>query len=176
MIAVTILLGTAATIMQVQPNTKALLLLAAAMGAENGLFLRDGEVSIGLTYMTGSLVRMAQRLAGALMGDADRWTWGALSAAVARLRLRRGDRRALLRGVRYGRAVACDGCRGGADGNGRDRHAGQGADRALGRAGGLTPPVGLSRNFALRSFRTEKGMAAGDKHSPAEAGVQSRRA
>lgn len=75
MIAVTILLGTAATIMQVQPNTKALLLLAAAMGAENGLFLRDGEVSIGLTYMTGSLVRMAQRLAGALMGDADRWTW-----------------------------------------------------------------------------------------------------
>ena len=75
MITVTLLLGTAATIMQAQPNTKALLLLAAAMGAENGLFLRDGEVSIGLTYMTGSLVRMAQRLAGALMGDADRWTW-----------------------------------------------------------------------------------------------------
>ncbi len=75
MIAVTLLLGLAATIMHFEPNTKALLLLAAAMGAENGLFLRDGEVSIGLTYMTGSLVRMAQRLAGALMGDADRWTW-----------------------------------------------------------------------------------------------------
>ena len=75
MVTVTILLAAAAAIMQVQPNTKALLLLAAAMGAENGLFLRDGEVSIGLTYMTGSLVRMAQRLAGALMGDADRWGW-----------------------------------------------------------------------------------------------------
>jgi uncharacterized membrane protein YoaK (UPF0700 family) len=75
MITVTLLLGLAATITHFQPNAKALLLLAVAMGAENGLFLRDGEVSIGLTYMTGSLVRMAQRLAGALMGDADRWTW-----------------------------------------------------------------------------------------------------
>jgi uncharacterized membrane protein YoaK (UPF0700 family) len=52
-----------------------LLLLAAAMGAENGVFSRDGEVSIGLTYMTGTLVRIGQRLAGALMGDADRWSW-----------------------------------------------------------------------------------------------------
>ena len=45
------------------------------MGAENGMFTRDGEVSIGLTYMTGSLVRMGQKLAGALMGDNDRWGW-----------------------------------------------------------------------------------------------------
>nr|WP_299912199.1 YoaK family protein [Sphingomonas bacterium] len=75
MIAVTALLGLAAAIMQIRPDTRALLLLAAAMGAENGLFTREGEVSIGLTYMTGSLVKMGQRLAGALMGDADRWTW-----------------------------------------------------------------------------------------------------
>src|SRR3546814_9729783 len=42
-----------------------LLLLAAAMGAENGVFLRDREVSIGVTYMTGTLVRVGQKLAEA---------------------------------------------------------------------------------------------------------------
>ena len=42
--------------------------LAAAMGAENTTFERDGEVSIGLTYMTGALVKLGQRLAGAIMG------------------------------------------------------------------------------------------------------------
>lgn len=42
--------------------------LAFAMGAENGVFQRDGEVTIGLTYMTGTLVKMGQRLAGALLG------------------------------------------------------------------------------------------------------------
>ncbi|MEO9133197.1 MAG: YoaK family protein [Sphingomonas sp.] len=72
---VTLLLGVAAAVMRFHPQSQALLLLAAAMGVENGLFTREGEVSIGLTYMTGSLVRMAQRLAGALMGDSDRWTW-----------------------------------------------------------------------------------------------------
>lgn len=51
------------------------LLIAMAMGVENGVFQRDGEVSIGLTYMTGSLVKLGQHLAGALMGDADRWSW-----------------------------------------------------------------------------------------------------
>lgn len=44
-----------------------LLLLAFAMGAENGVFNRDGEVSVGLTYMTGTLVRMGQRMAATLM-------------------------------------------------------------------------------------------------------------
>jgi uncharacterized membrane protein YoaK (UPF0700 family) len=42
--------------------------LALAMGAENAVFQRDGEVTIGLTYMTGTLVKMGQRLAGALLG------------------------------------------------------------------------------------------------------------
>jgi uncharacterized membrane protein YoaK (UPF0700 family) len=45
-----------------------MLLVAAAMGAENTTFERDGEVSIGLTYMTGALVKLGQRLAGAIMG------------------------------------------------------------------------------------------------------------
>lgn len=48
--------------------------LALAMGAMNGVFLRDGEVSIGVTYMTGTLVRMGQRLASALRGG-ERWGW-----------------------------------------------------------------------------------------------------
>ncbi len=46
----------------------AMMAVAAAMGAENTTFERDGEVSIGLTYMTGTLVKLGQRLAGAIMG------------------------------------------------------------------------------------------------------------
>lgn len=48
--------------------------LATAMGAMNGVFLRDGEVSIGVTYMTGTLVRMGQRMAAALTGG-GKWDW-----------------------------------------------------------------------------------------------------
>ena len=43
--------------------------LAVAMGALNNVFLREGEVSIGVTYMTGTLVRAGQRIAGALRGE-----------------------------------------------------------------------------------------------------------
>lgn len=53
----------------------AMLFVAAAMGAENTTFERDGEVSIGLTYMTGTLVKLGQRLAGALMGG-PKLAWG----------------------------------------------------------------------------------------------------
>lgn len=45
-------------------------LMAAAMGAANTLFQRDGEVRIGLTYMTGTLVKFGQHLATTLMGGA----------------------------------------------------------------------------------------------------------
>lgn len=75
MAGVTALLAIAAAVAAIAPGPIVLLLLAAAMGLENGVFTRDGEVTIGLTYMTGSLVRMGQRLAGALMGDPDRWAW-----------------------------------------------------------------------------------------------------
>lgn len=44
----------------------ALAALALAMGAENAVFEEAGEVRVGLTYMTGSLVRVGQGLAGAL--------------------------------------------------------------------------------------------------------------
>jgi len=43
-----------------------LALLVLAMGALNNTFQRDGEVSVGLTYMTGALVRFAQGLAARL--------------------------------------------------------------------------------------------------------------
>lgn len=46
----------------------AVTLLAFAMGAENAVFERGGEVRIGLTYMTGSLVRIGSGLAGLILG------------------------------------------------------------------------------------------------------------
>lgn len=75
MLTVTILLLLAAGLASVAPGPHVLLLLAAAMGTENGVFNRDGEVTIGVTYMTGSLVRVGQKMAHALMGDPDRWGW-----------------------------------------------------------------------------------------------------
>ncbi len=75
MIVVTALLVAAATMASLQPGPVVLIFLAAAMGAANGIANRQGEVSFGITYMTGSLVKMGQKLAGALMGDSDRWGW-----------------------------------------------------------------------------------------------------
>ncbi len=43
--------------------------MALAMGAENTVFQNRGQSGIGLTYMTGTLVRMGQRLAEALTGQ-----------------------------------------------------------------------------------------------------------
>lgn len=45
-----------------------------AMGVENAVFQRQGDVGVGLTYMTGTLVRMGQRIATALSGG-PRWEW-----------------------------------------------------------------------------------------------------
>ena len=50
------------------------LLMAAAMGATNAVFQRDGEVSIGVTYMTGTLVKLGQHLTYALSGG-PRLAW-----------------------------------------------------------------------------------------------------
>ncbi|WEK56457.1 MAG: DUF1275 family protein [Candidatus Brevundimonas phytovorans] len=52
----------------------AALLLALAMGAQNAVFAQDGEVSVGLTYMTGTLVKLGKRLTVALWGG-DRFGW-----------------------------------------------------------------------------------------------------
>jgi len=54
----------------------AVLVMAAAMGAENAVFERNGEVSIGVTYMTGTLVKLGQRICDALLGgDRLAWVW-----------------------------------------------------------------------------------------------------
>lgn len=46
-----------------------LALLVLAMGALNNTFQKGGEVSVGLTYMTGALVRLGQGLAAKLTGS-----------------------------------------------------------------------------------------------------------
>ncbi|MGN6423740.1 MAG: YoaK family protein [Asticcacaulis sp.] len=52
----------------------AIILMVLAMGAENNVFQRDGDMVVGLTYMTGTLVKMGQKMAGALTGG-DVWGW-----------------------------------------------------------------------------------------------------
>ncbi len=47
----------------------AVLAMAFAMGAENTVFQRDGEIAFGLTYMTGTLVKLGQRIAHAFFGE-----------------------------------------------------------------------------------------------------------
>jgi uncharacterized membrane protein YoaK (UPF0700 family) len=42
--------------------------MVLAMGAINNTFQRDGEVAVGLTYMTGALVKLSQGLGAMLMG------------------------------------------------------------------------------------------------------------
>jgi len=59
----------AGAIAQAAGATLAMLgLLVFAMGALNNTFQRDGEVSVGVTYMTGALVRFAQGLAARVSG------------------------------------------------------------------------------------------------------------
>lgn len=60
------------------------ILMAMSMGAINATYTRRGEVSVGLTYMTGALVKMGQHLAASLIGG-PRWAWlpyGALWAMI----------------------------------------------------------------------------------------------
>ncbi|MGD9816483.1 MAG: YoaK family protein [Hyphomonadaceae bacterium] len=67
-------LALAATFAGIGANAAAITCLALAMGAANAVFQRDGEVSIGVTYMTGTLVKAGQRIAAALTGGA-RFAW-----------------------------------------------------------------------------------------------------
>lgn len=52
----------------------AALLLAVAMGAENTVFAEGGEVRLGLTYMTGALVKVGKGFASSLFGE-ERFAW-----------------------------------------------------------------------------------------------------
>jgi len=62
------LLALAALLAQPGFAPPAITAMVMAMGVENAVFERDSEVHIGLTYMTGTLVKVGQRLAGALLG------------------------------------------------------------------------------------------------------------
>ncbi|HEU4960423.1 MAG TPA: YoaK family protein [Sphingomonas sp.] len=75
MLAVTVLLALAALLSGFTDRGFPLMLLAVAMGAENGIFDREGEFGGGLTYITGTLVRFGQRLTGALIGSDSRFGW-----------------------------------------------------------------------------------------------------
>jgi uncharacterized membrane protein YoaK (UPF0700 family) len=65
---VALLLAGAALAGQAGAKGAMLGVLVVAMGALNNTFQRDGEVSVGLTYMTGALVRFGQGLAAKVAG------------------------------------------------------------------------------------------------------------
>src|SRR5258705_9917450 len=50
--------------------------IVLAMGLENAVFQIDGGAGLGLTYVTGALVKVGQLVAAALTGVA-RWAWAA---------------------------------------------------------------------------------------------------
>lgn len=89
LVAVGLVLALAGLADSLAAPATALGLLAAAMGALNNSFQKDGQVSVGLTYMTGALVRMGQGLAARLGGLASEgwgdWLalWLALTAGAA---------------------------------------------------------------------------------------------
>lgn len=64
-------------------------LAATAMGLANNVFVRDGEVTVGVTYMTGALVRFGQGIAARLSGAPLESTrgygllWSALALGAA---------------------------------------------------------------------------------------------
>ncbi|KRA61184.1 hypothetical protein ASD89_04035 [Caulobacter sp. Root656] len=68
------LLACGAALASLEAVWPAVLAMTLAMGAENAVFDRDGEVDIGLTYMTGALVKLGQRLVAALRGG-PAWRW-----------------------------------------------------------------------------------------------------
>lgn len=63
------LLGAGAGLLLVGWPLSFLGLSAMAMGLANNVFSRDGEVTIGVTYMTGALVRFGQGIAAKLYGQ-----------------------------------------------------------------------------------------------------------
>jgi uncharacterized membrane protein YoaK (UPF0700 family) len=68
------LLTCAASLGTLGQSVAAIGFMTLAMGAENAVFVEGGEVRIGLTYMTGALVKMGQAICAALMGG-DRYGW-----------------------------------------------------------------------------------------------------
>lgn len=68
------LLAVAAAYSAIGATPIAIAAMVVAMGAENSVFEQGDDVHIGLTYMTGALVKFGQRVASALWGG-DRFSW-----------------------------------------------------------------------------------------------------
>jgi uncharacterized membrane protein YoaK (UPF0700 family) len=66
------------TVAALAPGRRAaLVVMVLAMGAQNAILHRAGDTTTSLTYVTGTLVRFAERLVDALWpgGDWGRWNW-----------------------------------------------------------------------------------------------------
>lgn len=73
-LGVALLLAMAAALAMIGLGTLAVGMTLLAMGMENTVFQREGEVSIGLTYMTGTLVKLGQALSR-IHRPGQRWVW-----------------------------------------------------------------------------------------------------
>lgn len=71
---VTFLLVAAIGVFEQGHAKPSVILMAASMGAVNTVFQRDGDIVIGVTYMTGTLVKIGQRLAQAFFGG-GKFAW-----------------------------------------------------------------------------------------------------
>ena len=69
-----LLLGGAALAYAFDQSTVAVAAIVLAMGLENAVFQIDGGAGLGLTYVTGALVKVGQLAAVALTGG-PRWKW-----------------------------------------------------------------------------------------------------
>ena len=68
------LLALAALYYQIGLPNVAIAAIVLAMGLENAVFQTDGGAGLGLTYVTGTLVKVGQMIAATLNGGA-RWAW-----------------------------------------------------------------------------------------------------
>ena len=74
LLAEALLLGAAALCYHFGLSNFAVAAIVLAMGLENAVFQIDGGAGLGLTYVTGALVKVGQHVAAALTGGA-RWAW-----------------------------------------------------------------------------------------------------
>jgi uncharacterized membrane protein YoaK (UPF0700 family) len=74
LLAEALLLAAAALCYAFGLSNVAIAAIVLAMGLENAVFQIDGGAGLGLTYVTGALVKVGQLVASALSGGA-RWGW-----------------------------------------------------------------------------------------------------
>jgi uncharacterized membrane protein YoaK (UPF0700 family) len=74
LLAEAVLLAGAALAYALGQSNVAVAAIVLAMGLENAVFQIDGGAGLGLTYVTGALVKVGQLVAAALTGGA-RWAW-----------------------------------------------------------------------------------------------------